>query len=86
MSHRQETLVGFSGWIVIGKGKKRRWRKQNRRHLCDEGISLGASLAFSCTRRGASQDQLAYTGAIGGFIKGVSALLPTHKSKNHGIS
>lgn len=22
MSHRQETLVGFSGWIVIGKGKK----------------------------------------------------------------
>lgn len=54
--------------------------------MCDEGTLLGASLAFTCTHRGASQDQLAYTGAIGGFIKGVSALLPTHKSKNHGIS
>lgn len=26
--------MASSGWILVGKGKKREWRKQNRRQLC----------------------------------------------------
>lgn len=48
---RQDTPMCYSGWLIMGKGIKRKWRRQTRKQLHNEGTSLAAFLAFTCTHR-----------------------------------
>lgn len=54
--------MGFSGWLIMGKGIKRRWRRQIGKQLHYEGTSLAAFLAFTCTHTDVSQVQMHYVG------------------------